>query len=357
MKKIYSLLSAIAAVAVIFMFTVSAHAEQTAENVIDSSNTAVSVYFKEYQFSGGEICPALTVVHNGRKLVKDKDFVAEYKDNINVGTATATVTGIGDYSGTVIKNYPIVAVSASDEIKLTLQYTSVSYNGRERNPSVTVKYRRNTLVKGKDFNVSYSNNVNVGEGTVTIKGKGNYSFTLKKNYKIVPTSVGKLSYSPEVNAVTIKWPKAKNVSGYQVVVYDEAKKAYKSVKYVSANTTSYRVTGLNPSTLYTYNVRALKDYKNTTLYGIYTEPMQIRTRSASTTMTSAVMKGNQITAKWKTVRNAGYVLIYATDYRFGNAKEIYINDSHTGSYTIKNINPKAVYYVKVCPYTTHNGSK
>lgn len=358
MKKVLSVFISAAALIVISLFALTAAADEPV-NELNASNTAVSTYYSEYQYAGIEIKPALTVKYKGLKLVNGRDYVAEYSNCLNAGTATATVKGIGNYSGTVIKNYPIIPVKPSNEIKVSLEYNSISYNGKERKPKITAKYRRDTLIEGKDYTLSYSSNKNIGVATVTIKGKGNYAFTLKKTFKIVPKSVGKLSYSPEVNAVTVKWPKMSGITGYQVVVYDKSKKAYKTVKFVSGNTTSLRITGLNPSTLYTYNVRAYKEFKGKpTIYGVFTNDMLVRTRSSATTMTSAVKKGNTITAKWKTVRGAGYVLIYATDYKFRNAKEIYLNDSRIGSYTIRNINPKSVYYLKICPYTTsHNGGK
>lgn len=357
MKKIYSWLISLSMLVLISIACVSAYAGDGV-NELTALNTDISTYYSEYQFAGIELKPALTVKYKGKKLTKNVDYTVEYKDCINAGKATAIVTGMGNYSGEVIKKYIIAPVKTSNEIKPTLEYSITAYDGTYKKPSIKMIYRRDTLIEGKDYELSYSSNKNIGYAEIYVKGKGNYAFKLTKTFRIVHKGVGQLKYSPEVNAITVKWNKLDNVTGYQVVIYDASAKKYKTVKYVPANQLSLRITGLNPSTLYKYNVRAYKEIKGKpTIYGEFTKEIQTRTRSASTVMKSAYVKGNSIVASWKTVRGAGYVLIYDTNSKFTNPKEIYLNDSRISSYTIKNIDNRKKYYVRVCPYTTNMGAK
>ncbi len=359
MKRKISVVFSLMLLSVISLVAFNAYAADDVSDtkVLDSTNTTVSTYYSEYYYNGSKIDPALTVKYNGKKLVKDTDYTVTYSNDVNVGNATATVTGIGEYSGSVKKVYPIVARTSLSNITFSQDYTSVAYSGKEKKPSVTVKYNGKTLTKNTDYTVSYSSNTNVGTAKINIKGKGNFAFSKTLTFKIVPSSVSGLSFSPETNSITLKWNKMSNVTGYQIMVYDYSKNAYKTVKFVSAGTTSYTIKGLSPSTLYKYNIRAYKEIGSTTYYGVYTNALLTRTRSAATTLTSATKSGTSIKATWNTVQGAGYVLIYATKYDFSNAKEIYINDSRTSSYTIKNINKNATYYLKICPYTTLNGQK
>ena len=46
--------------------------------------------------------------NNYYQLTEDEDYVVTYENNINVGTATATFTGIGNYTGSFTKNFNIV---------------------------------------------------------------------------------------------------------------------------------------------------------------------------------------------------------------------------------------------------------
>lgn len=67
-------------------------------------------------FTGSAIEPVLTVKDGDDELTLDTDYSVDYADNVNVGTATATVTGLADkkakaetkYLGTQDKTYNIV---------------------------------------------------------------------------------------------------------------------------------------------------------------------------------------------------------------------------------------------------------
>lgn len=60
------------------------------------------------------------------------------------------------------------------------------YNGGELKPEIKVTYEGFTLTEGTDYTVAYSNNINAGQGTVTVTGKGNYF-----NSKSVHFDIGK----------------------------------------------------------------------------------------------------------------------------------------------------------------------
>ena len=51
-------------------------------------------------YTGNAITPVLTVSDGALGLKSSVDFTAAYANNINVGTATVTITGIGNYTGT-----------------------------------------------------------------------------------------------------------------------------------------------------------------------------------------------------------------------------------------------------------------
>ena len=69
---------------------------------------------------------------------------------------------------------------------IKLSSTSYTYDGSEKRPSVTVTYGGKILSHGRDYGLTYSDNINAGTGYVTIAGKGVYkgakvlSFTIKK---------------------------------------------------------------------------------------------------------------------------------------------------------------------------------
>ena len=78
--------------------------------------------------------------------------------------------------------------SIEDSKKITVgTLGNVVYNGKnqKQEPAVTTKDGKTTLVKGTDYTLSYSKDTkNVGEVTVTVTGKGNYSGTVQRKYQI-----------------------------------------------------------------------------------------------------------------------------------------------------------------------------
>ena len=78
--------------------------------------------------------------------------------------------------------------SIEDSKKITVgTLGNVVYNGKnqKQEPAVTTKDGKTTLVKETDYTLSYSKDTkNVGEVTVTVTGKGNYSGTVQRKYQI-----------------------------------------------------------------------------------------------------------------------------------------------------------------------------
>ena len=142
----------------------------------------------------------VTAKVNGKKvtLQQDTDYSVSYKNNKNVGTATVTITGIGDYTGTKTATFQIKGTSLAKAQVSGLE--NKVYNGEAQTQELTLKLSGKTvsgnetvktetvLKEGKDYTVSYDKNVNVGTAKVTITGKGGYTGTIKKTFKITAYS-------------------------------------------------------------------------------------------------------------------------------------------------------------------------
>ena len=107
-------------------------------------------------YTGQAQTPNLLVHYDGalvdEDLVKDRDYTVEFTDNINKGTATATLTGIGNYEGTVIKTFEIGAGQFTVAFAQTPEFT---YNGEAQVPTYTVMLGETALEAGTDYDVHY----------------------------------------------------------------------------------------------------------------------------------------------------------------------------------------------------------
>lgn len=76
--------------------------------LIDISDATIGGLESCYERTGSAITPAITVTLDGTVLVKDVDYTIEYANNVETGTATVTVTGIGKYTGELSATFEIV---------------------------------------------------------------------------------------------------------------------------------------------------------------------------------------------------------------------------------------------------------
>ena len=160
----------------------------------DLSKFTASLSADSFIYDGAEKKPEVTVKSDNAQLTAATDFTVSYSSNVNAGTATVTITGKGNYSGSIRKQFTITPADFSG-FSAELSADTVTYTGSAQKPGATVKSGDKVLVSGTDFTVSYSNNTNTGTAKATIKGKGNYSGTITKEFTITPADISQLTAS------------------------------------------------------------------------------------------------------------------------------------------------------------------
>ena len=154
------------------------------------ANLSISLANTSYTYDGKSKTPAVTVKYNNTTCKKDMDYTVSYSNNINPGTATVTIKGKGRFTGTATRNFTIKSQTKSiSSTTITLGTSAYTYDGAVKKPTVKVVDGSTTLTNGTHYTVSYSNNVNAGTATVTITGKGNYTGSTSKTFKINPKAI------------------------------------------------------------------------------------------------------------------------------------------------------------------------
>ena len=82
-------------------------AQVTVVGGYEITDATVTLSETRFQYDGTAKIPTVTITHNGGILVAGTDYTITFSDNVNVGTAKATITGKGFYSGTRVENYEI----------------------------------------------------------------------------------------------------------------------------------------------------------------------------------------------------------------------------------------------------------
>lgn len=145
---------------------------------------------KNIIYSGSELKPSVKVYYNwdnmfSVQLKEGSDYNVTYSDNINAGTATAIVTGIDAYSGTKNVTFTIEPkkISSPTFDGLKPEYT---YTGQKVEPEFALMDGE-TVIPSSEYEVSYSDNTEVGTATITITDAtgGNYDINCKAEFDIV----------------------------------------------------------------------------------------------------------------------------------------------------------------------------
>ncbi len=146
-----------------------------------------------YEWTGSPVEPFPVVTYNDTYLSPGYDFTISYLNNIEVGTATVVVTGQGGYTGTLKKTFKIKGEAfGSKTIGVSGFEASMSYSGlplEQSSASLFVKETDHPLIEGSDYSVSYKNNVNAGTATAAFRGKGRYSGSFSKTFKITKAKI------------------------------------------------------------------------------------------------------------------------------------------------------------------------
>ena len=140
----------------------SSNGSVTAKNI---SSTTITLNPTTYVYDGKAKTPTVTVKDGSTTLTKDTHYTVSYSNNTNVGTATVTITGKGNYQGTVDKTFTIIYNS----FNITLNNQNATSTG-----TTTLYMRYNN---GVYLDSSYSKRMTTSANPITVPTRTGYTFS------------------------------------------------------------------------------------------------------------------------------------------------------------------------------------
>ncbi|MCI7019680.1 MAG: hypothetical protein MR913_07745 [Clostridiales bacterium] len=173
----------------------TARAEESEAQFTELTKEHVSLEKTEYEYTGEEIRPNVTVRVEETLLTLDKHYYLEFADNTEIGEGKVIVTGIATsgYTGTVEVPFTIVEKEedeqepiALEESHVKLDKTEFTFDGKAVEPAVTVTVDGKVLVQDTDYTLTYENNDKVGtaHAVVTAKDGSGYAGTVRAAFTI-----------------------------------------------------------------------------------------------------------------------------------------------------------------------------
>lgn len=150
------------------------------------------------------------------------------------------------------------------------------------------------------------------------------------------------------NSIQIKWDKVNGASGYEIYRSTSKNGSYNLIKTIDKQgTTNFKNTKLSFNKTYYYKVKAYTKSGATVAASGFSNILKAKTALTKPTVKAKKKSGSSINVSWKKVAGAsGYQFQYSLKKKSGY-KSININKKNAKSYTLKNLEPKKTYYVKV----------
>ena len=251
-------------------------AEIPALSRISISKASVTLSTSTYAYDGKAKKPGVMVKLNGKTLKNGTDYTVSYSNNIKVGTAKVTITGKGNYTGSVSKTFKI----KNNFKKATVSGISTkAFTGKNITQSITVKYNGKTLKNGTDYTVSYSNNKKIGTATVKIAGKGSYTGTVTKTFKINPAKQEIQKLTAKSKAFFVDWAQKGSATGYEIQYATNSKfTSAKKVTITNNKTDKTTISKLSGKKKYYVRVRSYTTVKGTKYYGAWSASKSVTTK-------------------------------------------------------------------------------
>lgn len=299
-------------------------------------------------YAAEPIIPTLTVKTGETLLQKDIDYTVAGANNTELGTATLTITCIGNYSGGGNTTFNIIQKELTEISVGSIK--APSHTGGEITPEITAHNGTHALILGTDYTVEYKDNVGVGTATITLTGIGNYTGSRTVTFSIVPKTITSLKATVKSKSkIALSWAAVSGATGYEI--YDNATK--KIVKTVSGSATSTNITKLAAGSVHNYKIRAFQTIGDLT-YTAYYSPLVKRATTPEKVKLTAKKKA--VNVKWKKSKNSsGYELQYAYNAKMKGAKKLRVLKASTVKKTIKKLTSGKTVYVRIRVVTKQNG--
>lgn len=258
---------------------------------------------------------------------------------LKTGTGYVTVTASANGYNSVSKDVKIVVSKKSlNNGLLTLSETSYVYDGTYKKPAATVTFGGKVLQEGKDYTISYRNNLNVGVTTVIATGMGDYTGYTSKNFTITKRAMA---------GGTVSVTSSVSFTGSNITPSVTVKVAGRTL----TNGTDYTVSYSNNKNVGTSNVYV---YGKGNYSGSLSAKFDIVPAKQQIQKLETKYKGFYI--DWAQKGSAtGYDVEYSVKANMSGAVSKHLTANKPDTLTVSGLAGDKTYYVRVRSYTNVNG--
>jgi len=218
---------------------------------------AATVSVGSQLYTGRALTPEVKVTLGNEVLRRGVDYSVTYRSNIEAGTGKVLISGIGNFIGDASGNFTITPARISDaHIAVPVR---LAWTRKALRPSVAVKYGAVLLRPGLDYELGYKKNRSVGEATVQIVGKGNFTGEHRARFTILPRSERVIRIKSMRGRAVVRWraaPEAEKAVSYRYAYRAKGSKKWK-IKTATAPSSGATLKKLRVGKRYQVRVRVI----------------------------------------------------------------------------------------------------
>ena len=286
-----------------------------------------------YTYSGGEIKPAISI----EGLTKGKDYTVKYHNNVDVGTATIEVVGVGlGYKGMTDINYRIVPRDV-ENIGAEISPTGAVLYWNERSEATGYNIYKLSDILGIpmwipiNLNSLMEKTYDTTETEYVLNSlysseKCNYAVkacTIINGEKYSSMNFTPITFAPKLeppkrigfdnttNSITLNWKHVPGIDGYQIFVCTSGTGQFKNVGSVTNST--FTLSNLNFGTTYDFKIKSYVKSNDGIIYSSFSDVFELFTEDLQISKTKLVKVTtftNRIDLIWSAVSDANIYRVY-----------------------------------------------
>ncbi len=336
----------------------------------DISTCTVTLSYTAISYNGSAREPKVTVKDGTTTLTQGTDYTVAYSNNVNAGTATVTVTGMGSYTGTTEVSFTIRKITQTLTTEISSDTLAVGETAQiTATAEGTVRYTSSDTGVATVSSAGLVTAVAAGTVTITVKAAATdnyYSATNTIEITVTDDSTAPTLDAPVISSVystvqtsaKVTWTQVDGADGYQIYRSTEKDGTYTCIKTISGGSTvKYTNSGLTVGQTYYYKVRAyVKDSSNN---WVYSEFSDVRYMPAAVVFDNVYSNStSRIRILWNEISGAEGYQIWRADSEDGEYKIVKtITSGDTTAYSNTGLESGKTYYYKMRAFTTADGSK
>jgi len=224
-------------------------------------------------YTGKPTCPKPVISYHNALLTENVDYILEYSNNINPGTAFMKMQGINAYTGTITVPFEIIDVALSTRTDI------YEYTGHVRKPTALLSGTPYKLKNESDYTVTYKNNRKCGNNTATliVNGIGKWYGSISKRFSLsLKKPVLDSATSPVNQRLVVSWTPDTCVTGYQLRYEINGQK--KAIKIPGGNQKSKTISQLPKDVICKVDIRSYLEQDGKTFYSSWSDPLSVQIR-------------------------------------------------------------------------------